>query len=243
MARHSDRQRFELSTHQGQILVRATQGHSFAVDRHRIHTWAEPTGLPEALFQTGLLAGGPKKTREDIHMVAQLPGSETPTISGARNSSHIALQIAAREAAAGDGIQFFLSSNAAYLTEGLGGNLPARYIRAVIILKTGEVTRATDRESGPKCGAVRAGLRRAQGSYMSAATGLVAVSDQLLSSRLMHANKQDKKRRADAEQLTWLSLLVLGFLAAVARSMLHPHTQAQHWGTVRLLSTDSTKRP
>ena len=51
-------------------MVRATQGRSFAVDRHLIHTWVEPTGLPEALFhgttawvyadieKTGLLAGG-----------------------------------------------------------------------------------------------------------------------------------------------------------------------------------------
>ena len=69
-ARHSDKQRFELSTHQDQLMVRATQGRSFAVDRHLIHTWVEPTGLPEALFhgttasvyadieKTGLLAGG-----------------------------------------------------------------------------------------------------------------------------------------------------------------------------------------
>ena len=241
--KQSDKQRFELSTHPGQQMLRATQGHSFAVDRNLVHKRVEPSGLPEALFhgttatackdieKTGLLAGGPKRSREDIHMVAQLPGAGVTTISGMRSNANIAPQIAPREAAATEGIQFFVSSNAVYLTEGLRGIPPARYIRAVIILQTGEVIKATDRESAPKWGALRAGLRRAQESYMSAATGHVAVSDQLLTSRLMHTNEQDQTRRVDTKQLTWLSFLVLGLLNAVAKSMLYPCTQAQHWGT------------
>ena len=36
VVRQSDKQRYELSTHQGQQMLRATQGHSFAVDRNLV---------------------------------------------------------------------------------------------------------------------------------------------------------------------------------------------------------------
>ena len=118
-----------------------------------------------SIASNGLLAGGPHKSRTDIHLIQQLPGTGK-VISGMRTDCDIALVISP-QAAAEAGCIFYRSSNEVYVTEGLEGILPPKFIRAVIIMETREMITSESATTAPSWDAVCEGLLRAEQLYMT----------------------------------------------------------------------------
>ena len=111
------------------------------------------------------MAGGPHRSRTDIHTIHKLPGAGA-VISGMRTDCDIALVISP-QAAAEAGCIFYRSSNEVYLTEGLEGTLPPKFIRAVIIMETREMITSESTATAPTWDAVCEGLLRAEQLYMT----------------------------------------------------------------------------
>jgi len=149
--RNSDKKRFDLLEEGGELLVRATQGHSMkAVSDdsllRRLH--AADADLPrvcvhgtyrrhlQSILQRGLLAGGGTSGRNHVHFAPFEPG-DGRVISGMRSSCEVAVYVDLRRAL-GDGVPFFLSSNQVVLSPGLQGAVPSRYITAVRDVRTGQ---------------------------------------------------------------------------------------------------------
>ena len=83
----------------------------------------------------GLFAGGPHKSRQDIHLVGADPTGPTSSnniIAEIRSSSNIVLKVDGPKAAQ-DGITFFISSNGVILTRGSDAILASKYIIGVIV--------------------------------------------------------------------------------------------------------------
>ena len=149
VVQESDKQRFEIGYINDKEMIRATQGHSLQVDKDLIQNRLSQDELPITLYhgtysscyrsiaRNGLMAGGPHRSRTDIHLIQTLPGTGA-VISGMRTDCDIALVISP-QAAAEAGCIFYRSSNEVYLTEGLEGTLPPEFIRAVIIIETREM--------------------------------------------------------------------------------------------------------
>ncbi|CAE7212621.1 TRPT1 [Symbiodinium natans] len=169
----SDKKRFEVVRREGAKWIRAAQGHSMeGIDNSTFQVRVPRRLLPQELYhgtyddaysqivQSGLLAGGPSRKRNDIHLTEGLP-TDRP-ISGMRNTCNIALAILPKEAAA-EGCTFYKSGNQVYLTKGIGTQkvLPARFIHAVIILKSGERILSRTADGPPSLRDVHAGLLRA----------------------------------------------------------------------------------
>ena len=169
----SDKKRFEVVQREGAKWIRAAQGHSMeGIDNSTFQVRVPRRLLPQELYhgtyddaysqivQSGLLAGGPSRKRNDIHLTEGLP-TDRP-ISGMRNTCNIALAILPKEAAA-EGCTFYKSGNQVYLTKGIGTQkvLPARFIHAVIILKSGERILPRTADGPPSLRDVHAGLLRA----------------------------------------------------------------------------------
>ena len=129
----SDKQRFEVVGVGSNMKIRATQGHSMSgIQNKEFQTRLDVTDVPDILYhgtfswlyasivERGLLAGGPHRSRQDIHFVGADPTgptSSTNIISGMRSSSDIVLQVDGPQAAR-DGITFFLSSKEVILNPG-----------------------------------------------------------------------------------------------------------------------------
>ncbi|OLP82221.1 tRNA 2'-phosphotransferase 1 [Symbiodinium microadriaticum] len=104
------KQRFELVWKDGEEMARAVQGHSFEVEKSLISQELSEADLPATVYhgttsdcyrsitRDGLLAGGPRKVRADVHFVEQMPGSSA-VISGARSNCTLALVVDAKKAA------------------------------------------------------------------------------------------------------------------------------------------------
>ena len=58
------------------------------------------------------------------------------------------------------GCVFYRSDNGVFLTEGVRGSIPPRYISAVVRLRTGEIITSPTEGTAPSKDAVTAGLRR-----------------------------------------------------------------------------------
>uniref|UniRef100_A0A7S4PSX8 2'-phosphotransferase n=1 Tax=Alexandrium monilatum TaxID=311494 RepID=A0A7S4PSX8_9DINO len=142
--RNSDKKRFDLLDEGGELLVRATQGHSMKVvsdDSLLRRLSASDRDLPrvcvhgtykrhlQSILQKGLLAGGGMSNRNHVHFAPFEPG-DGRVISGMRTSCEVAIYVDLRRAL-GDGVPFFLSSNQVVLSPGLRGVVPSSYIKGV----------------------------------------------------------------------------------------------------------------
>eukprot|EP00929_Paragymnodinium_shiwhaense_P014677 TRINITY_DN122613_c0_g1_i1.p1 TRINITY_DN122613_c0_g1~~TRINITY_DN122613_c0_g1_i1.p1 ORF type:complete len:374 (+),score=81.88 TRINITY_DN122613_c0_g1_i1:56-1177(+) len=140
-----EKQRFSMKEEDGELWIRANQGHTVATvdDKQLLRAIKNPQELAtcvhgtyllwwEAIRKEGLRAMG----RNHIHFVPKQPGEEV--ISGMRTDAQIAIYIDAAAAMA-DGCEFLASANDVVLTRGFDGRLPVRYFRkAVLIVKAGD---------------------------------------------------------------------------------------------------------
>lgn len=146
----SDKQRFDLRDEGGELLVRATQGHSMKVvsddsllrrlhatdaDLPRVCVHGTYTRHLQSILQKGLLAGGGVSNRNHVHFAPFEPG-DGRVISGMRTNCEVAVYLDLRGALAA-GVPFFLSANRVVLSPGLGGVVPSAYIQGVRDVRTG----------------------------------------------------------------------------------------------------------
>ncbi|KAF4698452.1 hypothetical protein FOZ63_025489, partial [Perkinsus olseni] len=129
----------------GDLLIRATQGHSFpptVVDPTLIMTPVDVPSLPPVLvhgtyfnhWKAILASGGLRPmSRQHIHLV-DATATLTGIVSGLRKSAEIYIYIDAGKAAA-DHIAFFRSANNVYLTSGEDGLLGTQYFSKVVDVK------------------------------------------------------------------------------------------------------------
>lgn len=147
----SDKKRFDLLDEAGELLVRATQGHSMKVisdDNLLRRLQVTDRDLPQfcvhgtyrrhlqSILQKGLLAGGGVSNRNHVHFAPFEPG-DGRVISGMRTNCEVAIYVDLRRAI-GDGVPFFLSTNQVVLSPGLRGAVPSRYIKGVKDVRRGE---------------------------------------------------------------------------------------------------------
>ena len=234
VVQESDKQRFEIDYINDKEMIRATQGHSLRVDKDLIQNRLSQAELPITLYHgtysscyrsiasNGLLAGGPHKSRTDIHLIQHLPGTGN-VISGMRTDCDIAL-VVSPQAAAEAGCTFYRSSNGVFLTEGLEGILPPKFIRAVIIMETRELVTSECATAAPSWNAVCEGLLRAEQLYMTVSCSghvtshHVIKGSPLLSLALQEPTNAPKRPGSSAEQ----------------RPCTHPRTCQEMRGRTRL---------
>jgi 2'-phosphotransferase len=132
------KQRFKLAygKKDGQIYLRANQGHSMEGIEVDMHKLTDPGEVPVAIHGTriqvwpAILKDGLNRMgRQHVHMALDVPGSGK-VVSGARSSSTclIYVDIAAMVQ---DGLEVLVSSNGVVLSAGVNGVIPAQYfIRA-----------------------------------------------------------------------------------------------------------------
>ncbi len=145
----SDKQRFELRTEDGELLIRAVQGHSMHVVRDdqllrslRVDDDELPDVCVHGTFKrhlssilcVGLLAGGTSGSRNHVHFIPHEPG-DGRVISGLRDGNQIAIYLDLR-AALGDGVPFFVSNNSVILSPGIDGVISSEYVVRVRDLET-----------------------------------------------------------------------------------------------------------
>ena len=180
IVRTDSKQRYTLRYFRGDPFLRAAQGHSQYVNKDQLMTrmrlyHGTRARYYRSIVRQGLMAGGPTGSRTDVHLVEHLPSSGQRVVSGWRPDCEIAVQVAPQAAESG-GCVFYRSDNGVYLTEGVRGSIPPRYISAVVILRTGEVITSPTKGTAPSGEAVDAGLRRARRVYMRVEHELVAVA-------------------------------------------------------------------
>jgi len=143
VVRENDKERFEIMSLEGELHIRASQGHSLqGIDDEKIFRTLrrEDQDLPNVCFhgtywkhvtsikEKGLLAGGCAFGwgRNHIHFSSYLPG-DGRLISGMRYDCECVIHVNLRRALE-DGIPFYLSSNKVILSPGIRGVLPKKYI-------------------------------------------------------------------------------------------------------------------
>merc|ERR1719195_1353680 len=141
---NNDKKRFATALFDGELFVRAVQGHSIeAVDDGALLRTLGPDDpdLPlvcahgtyrrhlSRIAEEGLLAGGPSRFRSHVHCVPYDPSDER-IISGMRRNCEVVLYLDLRRALR-DGVPFFMSSNGVLLSPGIGGVIPAQYVQGV----------------------------------------------------------------------------------------------------------------
>ena len=146
----SDKQRFELRTEDGELLIRAVQGHSMHVvrdDQLLRSLRVDDDELPDvcvhgtfkkhlsSILRVGLLAGGTRiGSRNHVHFIPHEPG-DGRVISGLRDGNQVAIYLDLR-AALGDGVPFFVSNNSVILSPGIDGVISSEYVVRVRDLET-----------------------------------------------------------------------------------------------------------
>ncbi|GBG79173.1 hypothetical protein CBR_g28889 [Chara braunii] len=138
-----NKQRFGLLEENGNLLIRANQGHTMkCVQTEAVLTpIADAKDVPvcvhgtyyrhwEAIRRDGLS----KMSRNEIHFAIGLPGKDG-VISGMRQSCEVLIYVDV-EKAIEDGIRFFRSDNNVVLTRGVDGVLPTKYFKRVVDRKT-----------------------------------------------------------------------------------------------------------
>lgn len=137
MVKTSDKQRYALKEEQGNLYIRANQGHSMQQVEVEMTPITDGSKFPVVVHGTykqawplikksGLSIMG----RQHIHFAIGEPGS-SQVISGMRKSAEIMIFLDLALALK-DGLQFFLSANKVVLTPGIKGLLPTKYFFAVI---------------------------------------------------------------------------------------------------------------
>jgi len=147
----NEKKRFDLVEEGGELLIRATQGHSMKVvsdDQLLRRLSAADPDLPgicvhgtymrhlQSILQRGLLPGGGASGRNHVHFAPFEPG-DGRVISGMRASCEAAVYVDLRRALA-DGVPFFLSTNQVLLSPGVRGAIPSKYISGVKHVQTGQ---------------------------------------------------------------------------------------------------------
>lgn len=164
ITRASDKQRFETKRGQGELLVRAVQGHSMKAVQDEAslrRLRAEDADLPkecvhgtyrrylEAILDQGLKAGGKQgqSQRNHVHFAPRAPAGEV--ISGMRADCQVAIWLDLA-AAIRSGIPFYMAKNDVILSPGTDGIVPAEFFEKVLDLKTGaNLLPATTLENPP----------------------------------------------------------------------------------------------
>nr|XP_011458042.1 PREDICTED: tRNA 2'-phosphotransferase 1-like [Fragaria vesca subsp. vesca] len=136
--RRDNKQRFTLLEENGEILIRANQGHSTTiVETERL---LKPQSFHLKKFRCvhgtyrknwdSILESGLKcMTRLHVHFASGLP-TDGEVISGMRRDVNILIFLDIRNALA-EGIKFYISDNKVILTEGFDGVVPVKYFEKV----------------------------------------------------------------------------------------------------------------
>lgn len=140
VVKRSDKKRFELKEEDGEVMIRAVQGHSIKViDDDQLLTKLDLTNLPElcvhgtyrkhfdSIKQNGLLAGGGQGQgfRNHVHFSAFAPGDKR-VISGMRYDCEVAIWIDLKKAIE-DEVPFYMSANQVILSPGINGIIDKKY--------------------------------------------------------------------------------------------------------------------
>jgi len=142
VVKRSDKKRFELKDEDGEVLIRAVQGHSMKViDDNQLLQKLDLTNLPdccvhgtyrkyfESIKSVGLLAGGGQGQgfRNHVHFSAFAPGDKR-VISGMRYDCDIAIWIDLKRAIQ-DEVPFYMSTNQVILSPGINGIIDKKYFK------------------------------------------------------------------------------------------------------------------
>lgn len=146
---HADsKTRFKLRQKEGELCIRANQGHSehvgASVDMSALLMPVEsPREIPKAIHGTAMAAwetiraeGLRRMKRSHIHFAPGVLG-EDGVRSGMRSSADVHIHVDAAKAMA-DGIQFYRSDNNVILSEGINGVIAPKYFSRVENNRTGE---------------------------------------------------------------------------------------------------------
>ena len=148
--RFNDKERFELRDEEGQVWIRAVQGHSLDAvqdecllqplasndpDLPQVCVHGTYRGCLDSILDQDLISGGRCSRRKHIHFVPFEPG-DGRIVSGMRRHCQIAVYIDL-PAALREGVPFFRSLNGLIVSRGVRGVLPAKFILKVKDLETG----------------------------------------------------------------------------------------------------------
>ena len=139
VVQNNDKKRFEIAETDGQLFIRATQGHTIKTisDDELLQEITDPEEIPICIHGTYkncigsiMKTGLNKMSRNHIHMATDVPNGEH-VISGARTNVQILIYIDVPKAM-NAGIRFFRSNNGVILSPGLAdGSIPSEYFSKV----------------------------------------------------------------------------------------------------------------
>jgi len=137
------KQRFALTEIEGQLYIRANQGHSISVEDLELTRITDHTQYPVVVHGTYynsldkiLKKGLCRMNRNHIHFTTAEPHSNE-VISGMRNTCQVLIYIDLKKALA-DGLEFYLSLNKVILSPGNGGFISPDYFERVYDFKKGQ---------------------------------------------------------------------------------------------------------
>eukprot|EP00123_Amoebidium_parasiticum_P020465 comp5033_c0_seq1/m.1132 comp5033_c0_seq1/g.1132 ORF comp5033_c0_seq1/g.1132 comp5033_c0_seq1/m.1132 type:complete len:288 (-) comp5033_c0_seq1:24-887(-) len=138
---NNDKKRYLLREEEGQLWIRANQGHSLKDVEVEMDVVKSSAEIPQAIHGTYLDVWGSikskglsKMNRQHIHLAPDLPGKDG-VISGMRKSSELYVYVDVEKAMA-DGMVFYRSANNVILTEGYDGFIPAAFFAKVLTAST-----------------------------------------------------------------------------------------------------------
>nr|CAB3260711.1 uncharacterized protein LOC100175594 [Phallusia mammillata] len=155
VVRNNDKQRFVIVVDTlGVETIRATQGHTVAVDNLELEEITDPSQFPTVVHGTFWkfwipisVQGLHRRNRIHIHMTTAEPTDGNGVISGMRKTCNLFIYIDIAAAMA-DGIRFFVSSNGVILSTGDDmGYLSPKYFIKVIGTSKKQRTTVFDREN------------------------------------------------------------------------------------------------
>ncbi|XP_031485199.1 uncharacterized protein LOC116254165 isoform X2 [Nymphaea colorata] len=136
--RRDNKQRFSLQEKNGELLIRANQGHTLAnvksesllkpilsADEVPVCVHGTYKKNLESILQTGLK----RMTRVHVHFSCGLPSNEE-VISGMRRDVNILIFLDVAKALE-EGMKFYISDNKVILTEGFDGVVPVKYFQKI----------------------------------------------------------------------------------------------------------------
>lgn len=143
----NDKQRFGLARKNGNLYIRANQGHTIPVKDDALLELLTRSQLEGLMAIHGTSAKGDAwdnimkeglkcMSRNHIHMATGLPGDKG-VVSGMRRDCATIIYIDLLKAY-DDGIAFYKSANGVILTRGINGVLPPAYFKRVDVFSTGK---------------------------------------------------------------------------------------------------------
>ncbi|XP_019101343.1 PREDICTED: tRNA 2'-phosphotransferase 1-like [Camelina sativa] len=136
--RRDNKQRFSLLEENGELLIRANQGHSITTveSEKLLKPILSPEEAPVCVHGTykknleSILASGLKRmNRLHVHFSCGLP-TDGEVISGMRRNVNVLIFLDMKKALE-DGIAFYVSDNKVILTEGIDGVVPVDYFQKI----------------------------------------------------------------------------------------------------------------